>query len=112
MRSICSMTLLYQIGMYRMSTIEMEEINKQVQELLNQGVIRLSTSPCGSLIVLVLKKDGTWRMCMDYQELNKITVRNCYHLPCIDDLLDYLKNDIYFTKLDLRTSYHQFRIVE
>ena len=54
------------IGMYRMSTIEMEEIKKQVHELLNQGVIRPSTSPCGSLIVLVPKKDGTWRMCVDY----------------------------------------------
>jgi hypothetical protein len=97
------------IGMYRMSTIEMEEIKKQVQELLNQGVIRPSTSPCGSPIVLVPKKDGTWRMCVDYRALNKITVKNRYPLPRIDDLLDQLKNAIYFTKLDLRSGYHQVR---
>ena len=92
-------------GMYRMSIIEMEEIKKQVQELLDQGVIRSSTSPCGSLIVLVPKKDGTWRICVDYRALNKITVKNRYPLPYIDDLLDHLKNVIYFTKLDLHSGY-------
>jgi len=66
----------------------MEEIKNQVQELSNQGVIKLNTSPCGSLIILVPKKDGTWRMCVDYQALKKITVKNCYPLPRIDDLLD------------------------
>ena len=73
------------IGMYRMSTIEMEEIKREVQELLNQGVIKLSTSPCGSPIGLVLKKDGTWRMCVDYQALNKIMVKNRYPLSRKDD---------------------------
>ncbi len=77
-----------------------------MQELLNQGVIRPGTYPCDSLIVLVPKKDGTWRMCVDYRALNKITVKNCYPLPRIDDLLDQLKNAIYFTKLDLRSGYH------
>jgi len=81
-------TPLPNIGMYGMSTIEMEEIKKKVHELLNQGVIRPITSPSGSLIVLVPNKDGTWRMCMDYQALNKITVKICYPLPCIDELLD------------------------
>jgi len=75
------------IGMYKMLTIEMEEIKKQVQELLNQGVIKLRTSPCGSPIVLVLKKYGTWRMCMDYRALNKITAKFFYPLPRIHDLL-------------------------
>ena len=98
--------------MYKMSTIEMEQIKKQVQGLLDQGVIRPSTSLCGSPIALVPKKDGTWRMCVDYHALNKITVKNCYPLPCIDDLLDQLKNVVYFTKLDLRSGYHQVQIAK
>ena len=65
------------IGMHRMLTIEMEEIKKQVRELLNQGVIRSSTCPFGSPIILVPKKDGSWMMCMDYYKLNKIMVKNC-----------------------------------
>lgn len=100
------------IGMYRMLTIEMEEIKRQVQELLDQGVIKLSTSSCGSMIVLVPMKEDTWRMCMDYRVLNKITVKNRYPLPHIDDLLNQLKNVVYFTKLDLHSGYHQVRIAE
>eukprot|EP00253_Pinus_taeda_P021195 PITA_21195 len=76
------------IGMYMLSTLENAEIKKQVQELLEKGFIRPSTSPCGSSIVLVRKKDGSWRMCIDYQALNKITIKNRYPLPRIDDLLD------------------------
>jgi hypothetical protein len=98
--------------MYRMSVVEMKEIKKQVQGLLNQGVIRTSSSPCGSSIVMVPKKDGTWRMCFDYRALNKITMKNRYPLPRIDDLLDHLKNVVYFTKLDLRSGYHQIRVAE
>ena len=95
-----------------MSLVEMTEIKKQVQGLLDQGVIRPNSSPCGSLIMMVPKKDGTWRMCVDYRALNKITVKNRYPLPCIDDLLDQLKNVVYFTKLDLRSGYHQIRVAE
>ena len=92
--------------MYRLSTVEMAEIKKQVQDLLDQGVIRPSSSPCGSPIVLVMKKDGTWRMCVDYRDLNKITIKNRYPLPRIDYLLDRLKDAMFFTKLDLRSGYH------
>ena len=87
------------IGMYRMSVMENDEIKKQIQEFLNKGVIVPSSFPCGSPIVLVPKKDGTWRMCVDFKTLNKITVKNHYPLPRIDDLLDQLKDAKYFTKL-------------
>jgi hypothetical protein len=92
--------------------IENVEIKKQVQDLLDKGVIKPSSSPCGSPIVMVPKKDGTWRMCVDFRALNKITVKNRYPLPRIDDLLDQLKDVIYFTKLDLRSGYHHIRIAE
>eukprot|EP00253_Pinus_taeda_P033537 PITA_33537 len=88
------------IGMYRLSSLENVEIKKQVQELLEKGFIRPSTSPCGSPIILVRKKDGSWRMCIDYRALNKITIKNHYPLPRIDDILDQLKEVVYFTKLD------------
>eukprot|EP00253_Pinus_taeda_P025902 PITA_25902 len=100
------------IGMYRFSTLENAEIKKQVQELLEKGFIRPSTSPCGSAIILMRKKDGSWRMCIDYRALNKITIKNRYPLPLIDDLLDQLKEAVYFTKLDLHSGYHQFRVAE
>src|SRR5713226_9544749 len=90
----------------------MVEIKKHVQDLLDQGVIRPSSSPCGSPIVLVMKKDGTWRMCVDYRALNKITIKNRYLLPRIDDLLDQLKDVVFFTKLDLCSCYHQIRIAK
>lgn len=68
--------------------------------------------PCGSPILLVRRKDGTWRMHMAYQALNKIMVKNCYPPPDIDNLLDQLKNVVYFTKFDLRSGYHEIKIVE
>jgi hypothetical protein len=98
------------IGMYRMSVMENAEIKKQIQELLEKGVIVPSSLPCGSPIVLVPKKDGTWCMCADFRALKKITVKTHYLLPRIDDLLDQLKDAKYFTKLDLRSGYHQIRI--
>jgi hypothetical protein len=76
------------VSVYRISVVEMTEIKKQVQGLLDQGVIRPISSPCGSLIVMVPKKDGTWKMCVDCWALNKIMVKNRYPLPRIDDLLD------------------------
>jgi len=74
--------------MYRLSTLENAEIKKQVQELLDKWFIRPSTSPCILPIMLVRNKDGSWRMCIDYRELNKITIKNRYLLPHIDDLLN------------------------
>eukprot|EP00253_Pinus_taeda_P018942 PITA_18942 len=100
------------IGMYRLSALENAKIKKQVQELLEKGFIMPSTSPCGSLIILVRKKDGLWRMCIDYQALNKIIIKNSYPLPQIDDLLDQLKEAVYFTKLDFHSGYHQVRVTE
>jgi hypothetical protein len=95
-----------------MSVVEMIEIKKQVQGLLDQGIIRPSSSPCGSPIMMVPKKDGTWRMYVDYRDLNKIMVKNRYPLSRIDNLLHQLKNVVYFTKLDLRNGYHPIRVAE
>ena len=88
--------------LYRHSLLESEEIKRQVQGLLEQGVIKPSCSPCGSPIVMVPKKDGGWRMCVDYRALNKISVKNRYPLPHIEDLIDQLQPAKFFTKLDLK----------
>jgi len=80
--------------MYRLSNLENAEIKKKAYELLKKGFIRPSTSPCRSLIVLVRKEYGSWRMCIDYRVLNKITIKNRYPLPRIDDLLDQLKEAV------------------
>ncbi|XP_031493251.1 uncharacterized protein LOC116259531 [Nymphaea colorata] len=95
------------LSMYRNSVLENDEIKRQVMDLLERGLVQHSSSPCGSPVVLVPKKDGGWHMCIDYRALNKITVKNRYPLPCIDDLLDQLKNARFFTKLDLKSRYHQ-----
>ncbi|CAL8120214.1 unnamed protein product [Prunus armeniaca] len=98
------------LGLYRTSVTESDEIKKQIQGLLEQGVIKPSCSPCGSPVLVVPKNDGDWRMCVDYRALNKITIKNRYPLPRIDDLLDQLHGARYFTKLDLKSGYHQVRI--
>ena len=90
--------------------MENDEIKNQIQELLEKGYIIPNTSPCGSPIVLVQKKDETWQCCIDYRALNKIIVRNRYQIPRIDDLLDQHKGEKFFSKTDLKSSYHQVPI--
>jgi hypothetical protein len=99
-------------AVYRMSPAELEELRKQLRELINRGLIRHSTSPYGSPIIFVKKKDGTFRLCVDYRALNNITVKNRYPLPRIDDLLDKLHGATVFTKIDLASGYHQLRLAE
>jgi len=97
---------------YRLAPSEMKELMNQVQELLDKGFIRPSVSPWGAPVLFVKKKDGTLRMCINYRELNKVTVKNRYPLPRIDDLFDQLQCATYFSKIDLRSGYHQLRIKE
>jgi len=97
---------------YHLAPSEMEELKKQLQERLDRGFIRPNSSPWGAPVLFVKKKDGSMRMCIDYRELNKITVKNRYPLPRIDDLFDQLQGATYFSKIDLRSGYHQMRIQE
>ena len=94
----------------RCSVMQNDEIKRQIQEMLQKGHIRPSSSPCGSPIMLVQKKYGTWGLFIDYRALNKITVWNRYLIPRIDDLLDQLKGEKYFSKIDLKSRYHQVPI--
>ena len=95
---------------YRMGLAEMEELKKQLEDLLDKGYIRPSVSPWGALVLFVKKKDGSLRMCIDYRDLNNVTVKNKYPLPRIDDLFDQLQGAAVFSKIDLRSGYHQLRV--
>ncbi|TYK03797.1 pol protein [Cucumis melo var. makuwa] len=95
---------------YRMAPTELKEMKVQLQELLDKGFIRPSVSPWGAPVLFVKKKDESMRLCIDYRELNKVTVKNRYPLPRIDDLFDQLQGATVFSKIDLRSSYHQLRI--
>jgi hypothetical protein len=96
--------------MYRLSQPELEELRKQISELLMKGYIEPSSSPYGAPVLFVKKKDGSLRMCIDYRALNQLTVKNKYPLPRIDDLLDSLNGAKVFSSLDLKSGYHQIQI--
>ena len=96
----------------RLSASELVELKKQLAELDAAGFIRPSKSPFGAPILFVKKKDGTMRMCVDYRALNRITVKNRYPLPRVDELFDRLQGARYFSKIDLRSGYHQIRIAD
>ena len=97
---------------YRMAPPELAELRKQLDELLNAGFMRPAKAPYGAPVLFQKKNDGSMRLCIDYHALNKITVRNRYPLPIINDLFDRLHGAKYFSKLDLRSGYYQVRIVE
>jgi len=95
---------------YRMAPVELVELKKQIEELLGKQFIRPSTSPWGAPVLLVKKKDRSSRLCVDYRQLNKMTIKNKYPLPRIDDLMDQLHVSSVFSKIDLRSGYHQILV--
>ena len=97
---------------YQMAPAEMKELKQQLQDLLDKKFIRPSYSPWGAPVLFVKKKDGSMRMCIDYRELNKVTIKNKYPLPRIDDLFDQLRGITVFLKIDLRSDYYQLKVHE
>ena len=97
---------------YRMSPAELRELKAQLEELLSKGFIQPSISPWGAPVLFVKKKDGSLRLCIDYRQLNRVTIRNQYPLPRIDELFDQLQGSRVYSKIDLRSGYHQLRVQE
>ena len=97
---------------HRMTLVELQELIVQLQELLDKGFIRPSTSPWRSLVLFAKKKDKILRLCIDYRQLNRVTVKNRYPFPRIDDLFDQLRGARVYSKINLRTGYHQLRVRE
>ena len=95
---------------HRMAPVELQELRVQLHELLDKGFIRLSTSPWGTPVLFVKKKDKTLRLCIDYRQLNRVTINNRYPLPRIDDLFDQLRGARVYFKIDLHNGYHQLRV--
>ncbi|KAK1646326.1 hypothetical protein QYE76_064131 [Lolium multiflorum] len=97
---------------YRMNPQELVELKKQLDDMLRKGLIRPSASPWGSPVIFVDKRDGTIRLCVDYRKLNDVTIKNKYPLPKIEDLFDQMNGARVFSKIDLRTGYHQLKVRE
>jgi hypothetical protein len=97
---------------YRMSTLQLRKLKDHIQELEGKGYIHPSSSPWGTPVIFVPRKDGTQRMCVDYHALNEVTFKNMYPLPRIDDLFDQLHGACVFSKIDLRSGYNQLKIQE
>ena len=95
-----------------MAPAELKELKAQLEELLSKGFIRPSTSPWGAPVLFVKKKDGSLRLCIDYRQLNRATIRNQYSLPRIDELFEKLHGSRVYSKIDLRSGYHQLRVLE
>ena len=95
---------------YQSNPEETKELQRQVSELMKKGYVRESISPCVVLVILIPKKDRTWRMCVDFRAVNNITVKYHHPIPCLDDMLDELHGAFVFSKIDLKSGYYQIRM--